>query len=93
MARTRTDFGWTPFRVPGLLACCLFAGCAPWNGPMPVPPELTEAGVRSRLVIPTPQVRQVQPIASVSACGAATATSAAIARAASQWPVRLMLRR
>lgn len=33
----------------------LLAGCAPWNRPEPLPPELTEAGVQARLQIPRGQ--------------------------------------
>jgi outer membrane protein TolC len=31
------------------LVALLLAGCAPWNRPQPLPPELTEAGVQARL--------------------------------------------
>src|SRR5437879_6383496 len=67
MARTRADFGWKPFSVPGLLACCLFTGCASWNDPMPLPHELTDAGVRSRLLISAPEPTRVEPIIAVRA--------------------------
>lgn len=50
MARTRADVGWKPFRVLGLLACCLLTGCG-LGSPAPLPPELSEAGVRARLLI------------------------------------------
>ncbi|MEJ2092165.1 MAG: TolC family protein [Syntrophobacterales bacterium] len=33
----------------------LLAGCAPWNRPDPLPPELTEAGVQAQLRIPKGQ--------------------------------------
>lgn len=31
------------------MVALLLAGCAPWNRPQPLPPELTEAGVQARL--------------------------------------------
>ena len=43
-----------PFHIPGLLLCLLLSGCLSWqHQPAPLPPEVTEAGVRARLFIPT----------------------------------------
>src|SRR5262245_65488105 len=36
----------------GIFASLLLAGCTSWQRPVPVPPELTEAGVQARLQIP-----------------------------------------
>src|SRR5262245_31155363 len=36
----------------GIFASLLLAGCTSWQRPVPVPPELTEAGVQARLRIP-----------------------------------------
>src|SRR5437867_10738393 len=55
MARTRADVGWKPFRVLGPLACCLLTGCG-LGSPAPLPSELSEAGVRARLLIPTQDI-------------------------------------
>lgn len=42
------------FHTQGLLLCLLLGGCPSWqHQPAPLPPEVTEAGVRARLVIPT----------------------------------------
>ncbi len=43
--------GWRRFYRTGIFVALLFAGCAPWDRPMPLPPELTEAGVQARLRI------------------------------------------
>jgi outer membrane protein TolC len=46
--------------VPGLLAwlrvlmpLLLVAGCASWRRPLPIPPEVTEAGVAARVLVPS----------------------------------------
>jgi outer membrane protein len=44
--------GWRRFSRPGLLVAVLLAGCTVWHQPVPVPPELTEAGVQARLRLP-----------------------------------------
>ena len=42
------------FHTQGLLLCLLVGGCLSWqHQPAPLPPEVTEAGVRARLLIPT----------------------------------------
>src|SRR5262245_36757612 len=42
------------FHTQGLLLCLLLGGCPSWqHQPAPLPPEVTEAGVRARLFIPT----------------------------------------
>jgi outer membrane protein len=40
---------WRRICWTGTLVALLLAGCAPWNRPQPLPPELTEAGVTARL--------------------------------------------
>ena len=40
--------GWRRFYRTGILVVLLLAGCASWNGPEPLPPELTDAGVQAR---------------------------------------------
>ena len=41
-------FGWMRVLMPPLLV----AGCAPWDRPAPIPPEITQAGVADRVVVP-----------------------------------------
>ncbi len=41
-------FGWAWVLTPLLLV----AGCASWRRPLPIPPEVTQAGVAARLLIP-----------------------------------------
>src|SRR5437660_11956760 len=41
-------FVWMRGLVPPLLV----AGCAPWDRSLPVPPEVTQAGVAARVVVP-----------------------------------------
>jgi outer membrane protein TolC len=41
-------FGWVRVLMPLLLV----AGCASWHGPLPIPPEVTQAGVTPRLLVP-----------------------------------------
>src|SRR5215470_16266154 len=40
--------GWLCVLMPPLLA----AGCAPWDRPLPIPPEVSEEGVATRVTIP-----------------------------------------
>jgi len=40
--------GWMRVLMPPLLV----AGCAFWDGPLPTPPEVTEAGVARRVLVP-----------------------------------------
>src|SRR6516164_7929256 len=35
-----------------LVPLLLVAGCASWHSPLPIPPEVTEAGVADRVLIP-----------------------------------------
>jgi outer membrane protein len=42
------------FHIQGLFLCLLVGGCPSWqHQPAPLPPELSDAGVRARLLIPT----------------------------------------
>src|SRR6266436_6592614 len=41
-------FGWLRVLMPLLLV----AGCASWHRPLPIPPEVTEAGVAARVLVP-----------------------------------------
>jgi len=41
-------YGWVHVLMPFLFV----AGCAPWDRPLPLPPEVTEAGVATRVVVP-----------------------------------------
>jgi outer membrane protein len=45
--------GGRRFYRTGILVSFLLAGCTSWHRPVPIPPELTEAGVQARLRIPT----------------------------------------
>jgi outer membrane protein len=47
-AAVARPFGW----VRGLLPLLLVAGCASWHRPLPIPPEVTQAGVAARVQIP-----------------------------------------
>jgi outer membrane protein len=47
-----TVAGWRRFYPTGILVSLLLAGCTFWHQPVPVPPELTEAGVQARLRMP-----------------------------------------
>src|SRR5882762_7665073 len=40
-------FGWARILMPLLLV----AGCASWHRPLPIPPEVTEAGVAARVLV------------------------------------------
>jgi len=40
--------GWVRVLMPLVLA----AGCAPWDRPLPIPPEVSQAGARARIVAP-----------------------------------------
>ena len=66
MGGARAGLARQPFHIPAVLACCLFAGCG-LDRPMPLPPELTDAGVRSRLLISEPQPAHIEPIMPVRA--------------------------
>ena len=44
--------GWRLFYPTRILVAFFLAGCASWHPPVPVPPELTEAGVQARLRMP-----------------------------------------
>src|ERR1700741_2132535 len=46
-----TVAGWRRFYRTGIIVSFLLAGCTSWNQLMPIPPELTEAGVQARLRI------------------------------------------
>ena len=48
----RSGAGWTRFYRPGIFVSVLLAGCSSWHQPVPIPLELTEAGVQARLRIP-----------------------------------------
>jgi len=41
-------FGWMRLLMPPLLV----AGCAPWDRPVPIPGEVTQAGAAARVVVP-----------------------------------------
>jgi outer membrane protein len=41
-------FGWPGVLTPLLLV----AGCASWHRPLPIPPEVTDAGVAARVLVP-----------------------------------------
>jgi hypothetical protein len=47
-----TVAGWRRFYPTGILVSLLLAGCTPWQRPVSLPPELTEAGVQARLRLP-----------------------------------------
>jgi outer membrane protein TolC len=47
-----TVAAWRRFYPTGILVSLLLAGCTPWHRPVPIPPELTEAGVQARLQLP-----------------------------------------
>jgi outer membrane protein len=66
MGEARADLASQPFGVPVVLVCCLFAGCG-LDHAMPLPPELTDAGVRSRLLISEPKPAHVESIMPVRA--------------------------
>jgi len=40
--------GWMRVLMPVLLV----AGCAPWDRPLPIPKEVTQAGAAARVVVP-----------------------------------------
>jgi len=50
--RIRPGAGWRRFYRPGIFASVLLAGCSSWHQPVPLPLELTQAGVQARLRIP-----------------------------------------
>src|SRR4029434_1135003 len=50
--RIRPGAGWRRFYRPGIFVSVLLAGCSSWHQPMPIPLELTEAGVQARWRIP-----------------------------------------
>jgi outer membrane protein len=64
-------FGWMNVLMPPLLV----AGCASWDRPLPIPPEVTEAGVAARVVVP--RDLNVNPSESVVEPGARAAEPAA----------------
>src|SRR5439155_11035430 len=41
-------FDWIRVLMPPLMV----AGCAPWDRPLPIPPEVTQAGAAARVVVP-----------------------------------------
>jgi outer membrane protein len=48
----RPAASWRRFYRTGIFVSVLFAGCSSWHQPLPIPLELTEAGVQARLRIP-----------------------------------------
>jgi len=48
----RPAAGWRRFYRTGIFVSVLLAGCSSWHQPMPIPLELTQAGVQARLRIP-----------------------------------------
>jgi hypothetical protein len=48
----RPAAGWRRLYRTGILVSLVLAGCTSWHPPVPVPPELTAAGVQARLRIP-----------------------------------------
>ena len=51
-----------PLSIPGLALCVLLGGCPSWHQAAPLPPELSEAGIRARLLIPTQDIPDGEPI-------------------------------
>ncbi len=62
-----TVTGWRRFYRTGIIVSFLLAACTSWNQLMPIPPELTEAGVQARLRIAAdPNVNPADTMVGVS---------------------------
>jgi len=91
--RIRPGAGWRRFYRPGIFVSVLLAGCSSWHQPVPIPLELTQAGVQARLRIPAEA--NVNLAGTVMGSGQRSHPSQALANNASslsqgrsRWPTR-----